>query len=259
MWALLSELGTETLSLDGKLVRTLRALLVPGRATRLYLDGKRVPFLRPFRLYLLTALALFSSALTLQAPRAEDVNVYLGDELITESPAQLGRMNISLVSSDSRLSQWLADRPGRIEHLRSYPPQLLLDRVFAGMRSMLPLALVAFLPLFAIALKLLLWRTDALYFDHFVFSLHLQSALFLAIALFWLAARMLGAGTAMLVLGCVLTFFAVLGLYLPLAMRRVYRLGVWGTLWRTGLLLVSYFWLLGLSVGVAVSVAVQRL
>ena len=62
----LREVLSDWLSLDSRLLRSLRALLVPGRLTGLHLDGKRAPYVRPFRLYLLASLVLFSTVL---APR----------------------------------------------------------------------------------------------------------------------------------------------------------------------------------------------
>src|SRR5687768_16563949 len=47
-------------SLDGKLLRTLRALIVrPGELTREFMDGRRVLYLRPLQLFLLANLIYF--------------------------------------------------------------------------------------------------------------------------------------------------------------------------------------------------------
>jgi hypothetical protein len=59
-WALISE-GLETFfAVDGRIARTLPALLLrPGRMTRAYLDGQRARFIPPFRLYVLASLIFF--------------------------------------------------------------------------------------------------------------------------------------------------------------------------------------------------------
>lgn len=58
--AMAREVGSDFLGLDGRLWRTLAALLVrPGHLTRAYLDGRRTRYLRPFRLYLSASLAFF--------------------------------------------------------------------------------------------------------------------------------------------------------------------------------------------------------
>ncbi len=61
LFALLHELFSEWLALDGRLFRTLAQLVRPGRLTVRYLAGRRAAHLRPFRLYLLASVLLFSS------------------------------------------------------------------------------------------------------------------------------------------------------------------------------------------------------
>ncbi|MEL6212932.1 MAG: DUF3667 domain-containing protein, partial [Pseudomonadota bacterium] len=57
---LVQDFFVETLSIDGKLIRTLSLLLTrPGRLARRYLDGQRVRFSPPFRLYLFTSVFFF--------------------------------------------------------------------------------------------------------------------------------------------------------------------------------------------------------
>ena len=58
--SLAADFFDEVLSLDSKLLRTLGPLLFrPGWLTREYLAGRRVPYVRPLKLYLLTALLAF--------------------------------------------------------------------------------------------------------------------------------------------------------------------------------------------------------
>lgn len=60
IWGLASEMLGDFFSLDGRVMRTLPALMwKPGRVTREYLDGKRQRFVPPFRLYLLTSFIFF--------------------------------------------------------------------------------------------------------------------------------------------------------------------------------------------------------
>ncbi|MEM8560046.1 MAG: DUF3667 domain-containing protein, partial [Bacteroidota bacterium] len=53
------ETAAEVLGIDGRLWRTLAQLLLPGRLTRVYLNGRRTRFVRPLRLYLLATLLFF--------------------------------------------------------------------------------------------------------------------------------------------------------------------------------------------------------
>lgn len=251
--SVLLEILSDWLSLDGRLARTLARLAVPGRLTERYLAGHRVDHLRPFRLYLVASLLLFSTALSLRAPDAGEVNFYLAGQLVTEAPADPDRLNLTLFETDSLINRWLARLQAReLEELRRLPPQELLDQLFAGLRRVLPSALVLFVPFLALALKALYLRSGVLYVDHLIFALHFQSALFLALAVAWLLARLLGLGLVSSLLTYVVAGSLTLFLYLPLALRRVYLQRWRWTVLKTLLLFLIYGQLLKLIGGAAV-------
>ncbi|MEM7768744.1 MAG: DUF3667 domain-containing protein [Pseudomonadota bacterium] len=57
---LVQDVIVDTISIDNKLVRTLGMLLAkPGRLARDYIDGRRVRYTAPFRLYLFSSLVFF--------------------------------------------------------------------------------------------------------------------------------------------------------------------------------------------------------
>jgi hypothetical protein len=254
------ELLSEWFSLDGRLFKTFGALARPGRLTRRYLDGECAAYLRPFRLYMLASLILFSSVLTLRAPDASEVDLYLAGELVTAAPAARERPDVTIFEPDSAFSRWLTARSAeRIERLRELPPQALVDRVFSALRRALPAALVLFLPFLALALKLLYIRTGTLYVDHLTFAVHFQSALFVSLALVWLLLRLLGIGGGLRLLIYFAVALLLLVVYLPLALHRVYRQARWLTAIKTLVLVVCYAQLLGLSIGPAVLVALLYL
>lgn len=59
-WSLAAESLETLFSIDGRAWRTLPDLVLhPGRMTRAYLDGKRMRFIPPFRLYVLASLVFF--------------------------------------------------------------------------------------------------------------------------------------------------------------------------------------------------------
>lgn len=65
----LSDFLDDTLSLDGTLPRSLWLLVSrPGTLTREWLAGRRSPYTRPFRLYLLASAAFFALALSIDLP-----------------------------------------------------------------------------------------------------------------------------------------------------------------------------------------------
>ena len=64
--ALVQDVFVDTLAIDGKLARTFGLLLTrPGRLARRYLDGRRVNYSPPFRLYLFTSVFFFFFAFLL--------------------------------------------------------------------------------------------------------------------------------------------------------------------------------------------------
>lgn len=60
VWSLVGNSISDMFALDGRVARTLTALMAfPGRVTRDYLKGRRGRYIPPFRLYLIASLAFF--------------------------------------------------------------------------------------------------------------------------------------------------------------------------------------------------------
>jgi hypothetical protein len=255
----LRELLGDWLSLDGRLLRSLIALLRPGRLTLLHRDGKRAGYLRPWRLYLLASLALFSTVLTLQPHDAAKVDLYIGDELIHEAQTDGPKRSVQILDPNSSLAHFLQTRwADRFDRFRELPPQQLLDSLFGSLRRYLPAALILFVPFLAAGLKLLYLRTETLYLDHLVFALHFQSALFLALTLCWLISRVLGLGLLPSLIAYVATGLMMMTAYLSMALSRVHRQRWWWTTVKVMMLTVIYARLLGVSVGIAVVIAIWQ-
>lgn len=260
--AVCREALSDWLSLDGRLLCSLRALVRPGRLSELYLGGKRAPFLRPFRLYLVASLLLFSTLLTLEAPDAAGVDIYIGGELVAEAAESPAGSQLQLLQDRTLLGRLsIALYGDRIDRLRELPPQQVVDMLFAGLRRMLPLTLILFVPFLALALKLLYLRGRArhgLYLEHLVFALHYQAALFLALSAAWLIgwiARLPFGPSVFVYLAAGLVMLVV---YLPLALRRFYGQPRRWTAVKTLVLLVLYSQLMSGVVGLSVTAAIWR-
>jgi hypothetical protein len=249
----------EALSLDGRTVRTLRALVHPGALTRLYLDGKRIRFLTPLRLYLTASVLVFSSLLALDPPNADRINLYVAGEPVT-GPVVTGRPYIRIVEPNDRMAQWVVTRyADKFAELRRRPPQELVNRLFGQLRSVLPGALILFVPVLALALKVLYIRRRVLYVDHLIFGVHFQSALFLALAATWLMLRAIPFGLPVSAVIYVGVFFLMLTVYLARSLRRVY-LQRWAiTTLKTAVLVLAYFTLMQPVLGAAVFLVLWRL
>lgn len=259
LWRVLEEILDDWLSLDSRLLRTLAALARPGQLTLLHLAGKRAPYLRPLRLYLLASLALFSTLLTLDPPDAANVNLYIGGELVSEATTEESARDIQIIGRDSLFGRHLETVwAEKFDAFRQQPPQELLDSLFGTLRRYLPAALIGFVPFLAVGLKLLYLKTGTLFLDHLIFALHFQSTLFLTLVAVWLVAWVLGLGFLPSLVGYALASILTLTAYLGLALGRVYRQSKGWTIAKVVLLLVVYQQLLGLSTGLAVSAAIWR-
>ena len=237
----LADLFSEWFALDGVLPRTLGMLARPGRLTGAYLSGKRARYLRPLRLYFVASLVLFSSALDLPVPDIRHFDVIVAGTTVHEAEDGERHGNLDFFDSGSWLTRSVLERyPERVERLFELPPQDLAAGLIQGLERVLPTALILFLPFLALALKLLYVRTGTLYVEHLVFAVHFQSALFLGLATVWLVTTVARLHVLAAILGYVAISLSLLGAYLPLALRHVYRQGRGWTALKTIALVLAY-------------------
>lgn len=257
------EVLSDWLSLDSRLLRSLAALARPGRLSELYLGGKRAPFLRPFRLYLLASLVLFSTLLTLETPSGAGLEITIAGERMGPPVTGKVKRSLALWSHDTVLGRAMLALAGeRVDRLRALPRGELLEVLFSGLRRTLPVTLILFVPFLALSLELLYVRgraRHALYLDHLVFALHYQSALFFALVVTWLASRLLGLEFVWSAFAHAGAALVMLFVYLPLALRRFYGQSRLWTALKTLALIWVYSQLLGLAVESSALVAIWRI
>jgi uncharacterized protein DUF3667 len=240
---LLSELIDDALSLDTRLVRTLRPLLFrPGLVTRDYLAGRRVAHVPPLRTYLISALVFFG--LFSIFPNRAKVDVFT-----TGEPKPSG--------GGSRVT-W--ELPAHVP-IRDAGYQQLVARAKANpeafmgaVGSAVPRAFFLFLPLFALLLELF-YRRQGYFMDHLVFSLYYHAFVFLVSSALFLVSRtdawLPGYFRALVAAG----LFAWLLSYLPIALRRVYGGSRWKTFFKVAALGVIYLAIF-ISVGMPLVIAI---
>jgi hypothetical protein len=254
---LLREFAEEMLAVDGRFIRTLRALPRPGLLTTLFLAGKRASFVSPVRLYLLASVALFSTALSLGTPAVDSINLFIGQQLMNP-PLDTRRTNVTIVPGDSAVGRYLTGRHAdNLSRLRALPPQDMLERVFSGLRRVLPVALIVFVPFLAAALKILYFRRHTLYVDHLVFSAHFQAAFFAALVLVWLVQATARPAFFVMVILYMIVAALMLLWYLPAALRRVYNQRASVTWAKALVLAMVYLQLLANVLGLAVFLVLQ--
>ncbi len=231
-------------SLDTTLPRSLFHLLLrPGHLSELYRAGKRASYVPPLRMYLVISLVFFV-IFEITPPDVSQTDVYIGDELVgPPKPEGTQVTHVLQIMNTPEETSWLGalveERllAGKRQRFREMDPQELVDQLSYGLQRHLKLALFVFLPLLALALRLLFLRSASLYFDHLIFALHFQSFLFLALSLVWIFHR------PWLYL---VTALVVVPLYMLLALRRVYRQRWWWIVPKLFALGLAYLFLLGL-------------
>lgn len=242
---MLMEVLEDQLALNATLPRTVGALLFrPGHLTAEYVKGRIVRYVPPFRLYLVTSVLFF-----ILLPLAADANL-IADQVTRDDSAEARRaspapaaetrdsaslaappasaeaevdrgMNINIAWHDSAaVPGWLKPLNRRLtrteERLEGMPPGEALRALIVAMEENAPKGVFLMMPLFALFLKVLYFRQNRYYVEHFVFALHVHS---LAFVLF--TAGMLFPFPAL-----VLTLTAWLMGYVFLAMKRVYGQGI---------------------------------
>jgi uncharacterized protein DUF3667 len=206
----ISEAIDDALSLDRRLVRTLRPLLFrPGLLTRDYLLGRCVAHVPPLRAYLISAVIFFG--LFSIFPNRAQVEIFTTGE--TRNVGTGSRMSFEFPAhspiDDARYQQLVA-------RAKANP-----DDFARAAGAAVPRVSFLFLPIFAGLLKLF-YRRQGYYLDHLVFSLYYHAFVFVLFSLLFLVSRtdpwLPGFVRAVVGTG----FLVWLVAYLPVALRRVY-------------------------------------
>lgn len=152
----LREQFAEVTSADGRLWRSFRALLVPGKLTTEYLSGRRGLYLRPVRLFILGNIAFF---LLLTASGASSIFLGGADTFRTES--RFGRWAAAEMSGDAAEAGVAQD---------------VYDAAFSQHGERISTTLIAVLiPGLALTLAAALFWTGAAGVRHLVFATHFMA------------------------------------------------------------------------------------
>lgn len=140
LWRLLRESLEDALALEGRLPRTLGALVFqPGRLTEEWRRGRRGSWMHPFRLYLVCSLTFFTLSLVVET----NATITVGSDFSAD-PA--------LAAAQSAAQQ-------------------------QALGTVAPQALILVVPLLALILRVV-FRGGLTYVEHLVHALHIQSFLF---------------------------------------------------------------------------------
>ena len=172
--------------LDGRVFRTLRDLLLPGRVANRYLAGHRVRYVAPLRLFLVLSVLTFVVAELAMQVAANNSSPEERAVLVREDPGDLEQADAGLLKWSGVAwlpgfaNHWLREQNLRIrENLPRVrkDPDLLMHAYL----SAVPKALFVLVPLFALLLKLAYARRGRLYMEHLVVALYSHAWLCLAV------------------------------------------------------------------------------
>lgn len=287
-------------SFDGRFWRTVLPLIArPGFLTRELIEGRRVRYVPPMRLYLFVSFVFFltvqltgqeivvntssssgrsmvmintegsveteqfdadgspipsdedggtekatvpdGEAAATQAGNGNDNDNDNDDEGVPEAGEDAARADGEAVEDDEGLGALLTSAILRLAEDPERGTDVLLRR--------LPIMVFLMVPLAALWLRLLFRRHQSYYVPNLVASLHLHSAALLLLNITMLTEYLPGPD----VLGGLILLW--IPIYTLLTLKRVYRTGWWGSLWRMGAFNVVHtiFLTLGLLVSVVIT------
>ena len=231
LWQFIAEFFEEFVRLDSKFLRTLVPLIIrPGFLTREWVEGKRVRYITPLKLYISLS-AIFFLVLT-AFPNTTIIHTGSIDE---HSSAEARK---SLLEGKSR-SPWIAtiinEQVAKLvaSGERGDLARKEFSEKFIGRLSTANLIL---LPIFALLFKCLYIRRSRFYVEHLVFALHDYAFFSLALTIVMLVFK-LPSGLKVLAMPVCVWMVA----YLPIAMFVNYQQGFFKTLVKCWIFLSVYF------------------
>lgn len=272
-WHFLSEALEDLTHADSRLWQTLTALLFrPGFLTREFLQGHRVRYLPPVRLYLVVSLIFFIIVgLDAQIAKSYVVISYSGKSLqyrVVPAPGAAGSGAAQAPGGQSgaaasglaaiaptpaarqRVCQqsgtYIEQHGGWFAHFGPRVTQSCLAGLAHGgverfnqlVEHNLERAMFLFLPLLALAMKPLYLKPPRHYIEHLLFFLHAHAFLFVALGV-RAALKMITSSPLVLdPINLAITIY--IPIYFYRAMRRVYGQGAWLTLSKLTALGVTY-------------------
>lgn len=217
--ALLHDVLHDIWHLDHKILQSVWLLIRrPGLLTLEYLQGRRVRWVPPFRLYIFVSFLLFAALSTVRV--IGDRKAATAGTASSEAPVALKVSGPAEGARSSRAKPgWAADFQARGKRAQENPEQY--QRLFLANLSK---ALFLLMPLFAGLLHLTYLRRKTLFVDHMVLTLHHHTLSFLVI-LGLLGLDALPGDDWGTIPGCLLFFLPPF--HLAAALRRLHGQG-WG-------------------------------
>lgn len=282
LWELVRDVLGDLIDMDSRLWRSLVPLLLrPGVLTQDYLLGRRARYIPPFRMYLILSLLFFLlvSSLSVESNLGvvsiddQQPGVVLRIDPDAGEPGEAVRPageapDRASVDEDCQVDEfnvetgiaWIDGLLTR-ERVEAACRKIKADEGRSLIRALLenvPTTLFFFLPLIALALKLLYPLSGKYYVEHLLFVLHFHAFAFLILSLDLVTASLLE--LAGLPTWPITTLVSVyMPVYLYRSMRRVYQQGTLATLLKYVLILAFYFFSLLMTLAVTTALTALTL
>jgi len=227
----LHEFIAHYVALEGTLWKSLKLLILkPGALTCEYIEGRRVRYLQPLRLYLTFSIIFFAlfkfsgiQVIGLGEEIPAEVAVVASDKtenraanqpMVAGTPEHSAEFKRSMSPVITEIGAVNATLGQKVQHFFDLPRRAQEVALKQAFFSYTPYAVFALMPLFALYLRVLYVGTGRRYGEHFLFALHGNAFAFLMFSVLLLLPE--GLSFAGLLL------FLWLLAYLPMAMHRVY-------------------------------------
>lgn len=275
--AMLIEFIDNQFDLNSALIRSVLALIFkPGTMTREYNAGKRVRYVSPVRMYLVTS-AIFFLLLARQTSFAEflDLGNWSGDitqvEVATPSPDGGAILDDNGQPVIFPLNDQGQPRPITLGDLSQREPvvrfaierwqavtrnglEVFRERFTESFFDNIPQMMFVLLPVAALILKLLYIRRPWLYIEHVTFALHLHTFAFIVIILGMVTGPFVATLPVPEDIGSTVSLWGI-AVYTLVAMRVVYQQSYLKTAAKLVLFFISYSVTLTLSLAITSAVA----
>ena len=243
----LKELAGEFLDLipsfDERLFRSIKPFLFkPGSLTLEYLSGKRKQYISPFKLYFFISFLYFLASSFTDDQKVAQFNKTVAEVDSATVETKTDSAFVSVGSTDSGFRITVKDSSEvenifgskmieALKKLKSNPKML-----FQKIREHRPKIIFLLLPVFALMLKLLYYRSNVLFIKHLIFSFYFHSFIFSVFLLIVLCEI-----TRVSVLENISAmFYLLIPVNLYFGLKRVYPQNQWKTAVKFFLLAISY-------------------
>jgi hypothetical protein len=164
-------------ALEGKLWRTLKALVFPGRLTNEYFAGRRRQYVLPLRLYLTASVVFFLVAKVLMPSSTADLRYTAYSASANAGNATLTYTCKPGIPLCDLLNAHARGRFGEV------PKAQFVRYIQERLVAYAPYAMFFLLPVFALLTRAAYWNRPRNYGEHLVFAFHVHTFVFLVAAL----------------------------------------------------------------------------